>query len=300
MEDGDFIKGIVINKVQGFYNVESLGKSYQCRLRGILKRNEKKDNCVVGDVVNFSTEGIIEEIYPRKNILERPLVANIDYILIQFAGKNPALDYEKLNILLLNSFYYGITAIILINKIDLLSSLELDDIRKKLYFLEHLKTKVFYISRDQNIGINDVKAYLKGSISAFAGPSGVGKSSVINLLQRHVRMETGETSRKLIGRHTTKETRLIPFEGSGYIIDTPGFSSIEVPNIETSEKLMFLFSEFAEVNTSCRFLDCQHLEEPDCAVKKAVTDGKISTLRYDFYKKLYQKFSETRWNRYDR
>jgi ribosome biogenesis GTPase len=280
--------------------VESRGQLYQCRLRGILKRSEKKDNCVVGDVVEFSPEGAIDSICNRRNILERPLVANIDYILIQFAGKNPALDYEKLNILLLNSFYYRITPIILINKIDLLEQDELDTIQKKLRFLDDLKIKVFYISRDQNIGIEDVKQYIKGATSAFGGPSGVGKSSVVNVLQSRIHMETGETSRKLLGKHTTKETRLIPFDENGYIIDTPGFSSVDIPDIPDAGTLLSLFPEFLKAKTPCRFADCKHLEEPGCAVKKLVETGEVSPLRYDFYKRIYRELSGTRWNKYEK
>jgi ribosome biogenesis GTPase len=286
--------------VQGFYYVQSEGRLYECRLRGILKRSEKRDNCVVGDIVEFSPEGTIDAIEERRNFLGRPLVANIDYILIQFAVKNPDLDFEKLNILLLNSFYYGISPIILINKIDLLSKNELQTIQKKLQFLEDLKIQVFYISRDWNIGIEDVRQYIKGATSAFGGPSGVGKSSVVNVLQSHVHMETGETSRKLTGRHTTKETRLIPFDVNGFIIDTPGFSSVDIPDIENSDVLISLFPEFLRTEQSCRFLNCRHMDEPGCAVKKLVEAGKISDMRYEFYRKVFQKLSRTRWNKHEK
>ncbi|MDR1831168.1 MAG: ribosome small subunit-dependent GTPase A [Fusobacteriaceae bacterium] len=294
------MKGVVTNKVQGFYYVQSEGRLYECRLRGILKRSEKRDNCVVGDIVEFSPEGTIDAIEERRNFLGRPLVANIDYILIQFAVKNPDLDFEKLNILLLNSFYYGISPIILINKIDLLSKNELQTIQKKLQFLEDLKIQVFYISRDWNIGIEDVRQYIKGATSAFGGPSGVGKSSVVNVLQSHVHMETGETSRKLTGRHTTKETRLIPFDVNGFIIDTPGFSSVDIPDIENSDVLISLFPEFLRTEQSCRFLNCRHMDEPGCAVKKLVEAGKISDMRYEFYRKVFQKLSRTRWNKHEK
>lgn len=286
--------------MQGFYYVQSEGRLYECRLRGILKRSEKRDNCVVGDIVEFSPEGTIDAIEERRNFLGRPLVANIDYILIQFAVKNPDLDFEKLNILLLNSFYYGISPIILINKIDLLSKNELQTIQKKLQFLEDLKIQVFYISRDWNIGIEDVRQYIKGATSAFGGPSGVGKSSVVNVLQSHVHMETGETSRKLTGRHTTKETRLIPFDVNGFIIDTPGFSSVDIPDIENSDVLISLFPEFLRTEQSCRFLNCRHMDEPGCAVKKLVEAGKISDMRYEFYRKVFQKLSRTRWNKHEK
>ncbi|MSS60705.1 MULTISPECIES: ribosome small subunit-dependent GTPase A [Fusobacterium] len=288
-----------MNKIQGFYYVKSEDKVYECKLRGILKRKESKDNCVVGDIVEISEDNYIINVEERKNLVERPLVANIDYLVIQFAGKDPDIDYERLNILLLRSFYYKIKPVIIINKIDLLSAEELEEVKKNLDFLNKLDIKYFLISQKENIGIEELKVFLKDKITAFGGPSGVGKSSIINLLQNEKKLETGETSKRLRrGKHTTKDTNLLELIGGGYIIDTPGFSSVELPDIKDAQELIALFPEFTN-RGNCKFNNCLHLNEPSCAIKNSVEEGEIERSRYNFYKKVYEKLKEERWNRYE-
>lgn len=268
-------------------------------MRGILKRKESKDNCVVGDIVEISEDNYIINVEERKNLVERPLVANIDYLVIQFAGKDPDIDYERLNILLLRSFYYKIKPVIIINKIDLLSAEELEEVKKNLDFLNKLDIKYFLISQKENIGIEELKVFLKDKITAFGGPSGVGKSSIINLLQNEKKLETGETSKRLRrGKHTTKDTNLLELIGGGYIIDTPGFSSVELPDIKDAQELIALFPEFTN-RGNCKFNNCLHLNEPSCAIKNSVKEGEIERSRYNFYKKVYEKLKEERWNRYE-
>ena len=296
------IKGVVINKIKGFYYVEDQKRSvYECRLRGILKRNDNKENCVVGDSVEIGDDLAIEKIFPRKNMLERPLVANIDNIIIQFSGKDPQIDYFKLNILVLNSFFNKVPPIILINKIDLLDENELDTIKKNLTFLNTINVPIFYISVKKNINLDKLMNKLQAQITAFSGPSGVGKSTMINQMQNKIEMETGETSKKLKrGKHTTRETRLIHFGENGYIIDTPGFSSIELPNILDFHQLIGLFPEFNDPKIKCKFLNCQHLNEPKCGIKELVEKNTIYQTRYDFYKEVYLTMKNTRWNKYER
>lgn len=292
-------QGRVINKVQGFYYVDCNDEVLECKLRGILKRKENKNNCVVGDVVEVSEDNSIVNIEERKNLLERPIVANIDYFVIQFSAKDPDIDFERLNIMLLRSFYYKIKPLIVINKIDLLEDDELVAIKERLQFLKSINVEVFYISKKENIGIDELKLALKDKTSAFGGPSGVGKSSIINMLQTEKVLEVGETSKRLKrGKHTTKDTNLLPLKEGGYIIDTPGFSSVELPNIKDERELIDLFSEF-ENRGQCKFSNCNHINEPDCRIKEAVENGEIDKNRYEFYKKVYEKLKQERWNRYE-
>lgn len=293
-----FIKGLVTNKIQGFYNIESEGKDYLCKLRGILKRSDRRENCTVGDWVTFDNEGFITEIEPRKNLLRRPLVANIDYGVIQFAAKDPNISFERIELLVLNSFFNKIDPIVVINKIDLLTNEELQEIQKNLAYLETIDVPVFYISTYENIGIDELKNFIKDKITAFGGPSGVGKSSLLNILQNKKELTTGETSKRLrAGKHTTRDSKLLPLENGGFVIDTPGFSSIDLPDTKNVNELLDLFPEFSKVE-SCKFNNCIHINEPDCAVKKGVENGTISEVRYNLYKRCYEKSKNELWNRY--
>ena len=268
-------------------------------MRGILKRRESKNNCVVGDIVEISDDNYIIGIDERKNLLERPIVVNIDYFVIQFAAKDPDIDLDRLDVMLLRSFFYKIKPVIVINKIDLLNESEFEELKIKLDFLTRLDIPCFFISKKENIDIEELKAYLKDHISAFGGPSGVGKSSIINMLQSEKVLEVGETSKRLRkGKHTTKDTNLLPLNGGGYIIDTPGFSSVELPDIKTPFELMDLFPEFAG-RERCKFNDCHHLNEPGCKIKEAVEKNTLEKSRYEFYKKVYEKLKDERWNKYE-
>ena len=295
---GKKIQGVVINKIQGFYYVESNNKVFECKLRGILKKTNNKYNCVVGDRVKISEDNTIVEIFKRDNMLIRPIVANVDYLIIQFAAKHPNIDFERINLLLLTAFYYKVKPIVIVNKIDYLTEEELCELKEKLSFLEKISVPMFLISCHQNIGLEKVENFLKDKITVIGGPSGVGKSSFINFLQSEKTLKTGEISEKLQrGKHTTRDSNMIKMKVGGYIIDTPGFSSIEVPNIENRQELISLFPEFSSIE-SCKFLNCSHTHEPGCNVKKEVEENKISKDRYDFYKKTLEILSE-RWNRYD-
>lgn len=267
-------------------------------MRGILKRSDKRENCTVGDYVTFDEEGFITEVKKRKNLLFRPLVANIDYIAIQFAAKDPVIDYERLNILILNSFFHNIAPIVIINKIDLLSKEEKQEVLSNLEFLNRIDIPYFLISTKTEEGIADLKLFLKDKITAFGGPSGVGKSSILNLLQSERTLTTGETSKRLrAGKHTTRDSNLLPMKEGGFVIDTPGFSSVEIPDIEGPQELQELFPEF-KVAEDCKFNNCVHINEPGCGVKKAVEENIILENRYEFYKRCYEKLKNEKWNRY--
>lgn len=294
----NIIKGIVINKIQGFYNIKGEdNKEYLCKLRGILKRKEKKENCIVGDKVTFDNEGFITEVDFRNNLLPRPLVANLDYGAIQFSAKDPLIDLQRLNILVLNSIYNKINPIIVINKIDLLTEIEFSNLKKSLKYFESIKVPIFFISTYKNIGIDELKKFIKDKITAFGGPSGVGKSSLLNLLQINKDLKIGETSKKLkSGKHTTRDSKLLPLEEGGFVIDTPGFSSIDLPKSKNSEELISLFPDFYGYN--CKFNNCVHINEPCCGIKDAVENGKIFKERYEFYRFCYEKSKNEIWNKY--
>ena len=295
------IKGRIINKIQGFYYVSDGTNQYECRLRGILKRKDKKDNCVVGDYVEISEDNFIMNISERKNIINRPLVANIDYLVIQFATKDPEIELDRLNNLILNSIYHKISPVVVINKIDLLSEEEKKELENMLSYLADIDIPLFFVSTFKNENIDKVKEFIKGKTTAFGGPSGVGKSSILNILQNKKELVVGETSKRLkAGKHTTRDSNLIPLDDGGYVIDTPGFSSLELPPIENVEELVSLFKEFTFEDKYCKFLNCHHINEPYCIIKEKVQQGKISKIRYDFYKKVYEKLKNERWNKYEK
>ncbi|TDT68531.1 ribosome biogenesis GTPase [Hypnocyclicus thermotrophus] len=293
--------GRVLYKIKGFYYIENEEKNiFECKLKGINKRINRKDNCVVGDIVEFDPrEKIINKILERKNILKRPLVANIDLLGIVFSIKSPNFDMERFNLLLLDCFYYNVKPFVIINKIDLVNNKELKIFKNSLSFLKNLNIDVFYISTITE-NIDTIKEYTKNKVTAFGGPSGVGKSTIINLLQNEKELETGEISKKLSrGRHTTKGATILHLNYGGYIIDTPGFSSLELPNIRNEKELLELFSEFYEYSINCKFNNCLHINEPNCYIKDLVEKNKLSKIRYDFYIKTYNTLKNERWNKYD-
>ena len=291
------IKGRVINKIQGYYYVDTGIEKLECKLRGTLKMSNKKDNCIVGDIVEVE-DGAIYKIHERENILYRPLVSNLSSIVITFSGKDPNFDMTRFNLMLLNANFYRIKPLVLINKIELFTEDELINFKKKLEFLKDLDIDVIYTSTKENINIDKLEAFLKDKLCALGGPSGVGKSSLINMLQKDIVLVTGETSKKISrGKHTTKGTTLLNLNVGGYIIDTPGFSSLELPPIKNQDDLLILFPEFT--GYTCKFNDCIHINEPNCGVKRAFEEGKISKVRYEFYVNTYNKLKLERWNKYD-
>ena len=218
-------------------------------------------------------------------------------MVIQFSALDPKFDIGRFNILLLNAFYYNIKPVAVINKIELLKDSELDELKGQLVFLEELGIEVFYISTYEKLGIDGIKNYIKNSITAFGGPSGAGKSSLLNMLQEEKTLEVGETSKKNSrGRHTTKGTTLLSLEDGGFVIDTPGFSSIELPPIKSIGELANLFPEFNRFK-DCKYSNCIHINEPECGIKDKLDNG-IDQSRYDFYIWCYSFYKAERWNKY--
>lgn len=288
--------GKIIKGIAGFYYVHVEGKGiYECRAKGIF-RNEKIKP-LVGDNVEMEVldekdmEGNILEILPRRSLLIRPAVANVDQALIIFAIVKPDPNFNLLDRFLIRMERQNLPTIICFNKQDIASEEEKGSLRQSY---ESCGYQVLFVSALENDGLEQVRELLEGKTTTVAGPSGVGKSSLINCLSPTAHMETGEISRKIgRGRHTTRHSEIIALGKGTYIVDTPGFTSLDISEI-TKEQLGQYYPEFARYEPYCRFSGCAHLNEPSCGVKDAVADGKISRVRYENYKVLYQELKEVR------
>lgn len=290
------MQGKIIKGIAGFYYVHA-GESgiYECKAKGIFRNQKIKP--LVGDNVRMTVldeqdkEGNIEEILSRKNELIRPAVANVDQALVIFAAAKPRPNFNLLDRFLILMQYQDVPAVLCFNKQDIVTEQELH-LLKDTYISAGYE--VHFTSAKEQSGIDEIRRILKGKTTAVAGPSGVGKSSLINLLSPEASMETGDISRKIErGRHTTRHSELFALDEDSYICDTPGFSSIYLPDME-KEELGSYFPEFAEYEEDCRFQGCAHIHEPDCAVQKALAEGRISPIRYENYKLLYNELKEKR------
>ena len=274
------MKGKIIKGIGGFYYVKTEEGLIECKARGKFRHKDMKP--IVGDDVEVLIEngkGTIEEIYDRSSQLIRPVVSNVTQAFVVFAMKNPDINFDLLNRFLMLCEYNNIKSIVCLNKMDLVSEEERNDIKEKINSIGY---EVLFINAKNSIGVDSLKERINGNVTVLCGPSGAGKSTLINTLTEKYHMETGEVSEKIgRGKHTTRHSELIDVE-DGYIVDTPGFSTLEVNFIEKDD-LKYCFPEFDEYNNGCKFRGCLHYKEPSCAVKKAVEEGKVNTLRYDFY-----------------
>ncbi len=266
------------------------GKLYETRACGRFRKENKIPR--VGDKVVISDAGdLVTEILPRKNELERPPVANIDLIVVVSSLVSPSVDTVMLDAFLLTAEAAGIDALLCINKCDMASGAECAAICE---IYEKAGYKTVITSATAQMGIDALLPHLKDRVTAFAGNSGVGKSSLLNLIGDSVVLETGAVSEKLArGRHTTRHVELLPLRGGGFVLDTPGFSRVQIPAVEP-EELAGLYREMKPLHEKCRFSGCAHLKEPDCAVKTAVENGTIAPQRYENYCFFYEKLSENR------
>ncbi|MDO4519100.1 MAG: ribosome small subunit-dependent GTPase A [Eubacteriales bacterium] len=290
------MQGKIIKGIAGFYYIYAKdGKLYECKAKGIFRKEKQKP--LVGDDVEITIlsdedlKGNIVTILPRKNSLIRPAVANVDQAFVIFAAENPKPNSMLLDRFLIMMEQQEVPVVICFNKKDLAVDGELQelaDIYRKCGY------QVLLSSVEKSEGIDEISEALKGKTTVVAGPSGVGKSSITNAMQTDVAMETGEISRKLKrGKHTTRHSQVIPVGAETFLVDTPGFSSLYLPEIE-AEELRFYFREFSEYEGECRFLGCSHTHEPDCRVKNALENGEISNSRYENYKMIYQELKERR------
>ena len=236
-------------------------------------------------------EGSVTSILPRRNSLIRPAVANVDQAFLIFAMENPKPNFLLLDRFLIMMEQQEIPVVICFNKKDVGEKKEME----KLYEIyTGCGYRVVLSSTYEGEGMDEIREILKGKTTVVAGPSGVGKSSITNCMQGEVQMETGEISKKLKrGKHTTRHSQVIPVEKNTFLVDTPGFSSLYLTDMK-EEELRDYFPEFVMYEPQCRFQGCMHIHEPGCAVKKALSEGKISQQRYDNYLALYEELKEKR------
>lgn len=280
------VEGLVLKNYGGFYYVQDAKLDiYECQLRGKIKQA-----VLTGDKVIFTPleqgRGILETVQPRRNELIRPRIANVDLLLIVMANNKPAPSLSLLDSLLVNASYNGLIPYIILNKIDL------PEDENAAIISRYYPKKGFNLIRSSvrnNIGIDSIKEAINNRIAVLAGPSGTGKSSLLNLLVEGASIRTQDVSEKIgRGRHTTRHVELYPLSSGGWIADTPGFSVLNPPDME-SRQLAWHFPDFQEFSSACRFGDCLHYREKDCAVKQAVGDNVIAEFRYRNYVALLEE-----------
>lgn len=283
-------EGIILKGIGGFYYIDTDKGIIECRARGIFRKDEISP--LTGDRVKVQLSdsdprsGTVTEILPRKNSMIRPPVANVTQIAIVVATANPKPNIFTLDKLIAETEYQDINIIICLNKSDLDDGDEL----KRIYVAAGFD--VLELSAKENENIDILKERLRDNITAFAGNSGVGKSSLINCVLGENSFETGEVSGRVErGKHTTRHSELVKLKSGGFIIDTPGFSSFDV-RFKQPDELFNAFREFREFAGECKFHDCSHTVEKGCAVLKALEDGKLSTSRHQSYIKLYDSIKQ--------
>ena len=290
------MQGKIIKGIAGFYyvNVVEFGV-YECKAKGIFRKEKQKP--LVGDNVEIEVldeetmTGNITALLPRKNELIRPAVANVDQALVVFAVTRPSPHFNLLDRFLVMMERQDIPVVLCFNKEDIAEDEQVEKLRS---VYEGCGYPCVFTSALEERNIEKIKELLKGKTTVIAGPSGVGKSSLINILNPDAKMETGDISSKIErGKHTTRHSELFTIAQDSYIMGTPGFSSLYVNDFE-KEELKYYFPEFDPYEGTCRFLGCDHVHEPDCAVKAAVEAGEIHEIRYKDYLEMYEELKSKR------
>ncbi|NLA87206.1 MAG: ribosome small subunit-dependent GTPase A [Clostridiales bacterium] len=281
-------KGIIFKAISGFYYVEIENETIECKARGRFRRDNIKP--LVGDIAEITItgagKGILESILPRKNVFVRPPIANLDQLVIIASAVIPVTDPYLIDRMTAIAAFNNCDCIICINKSDLIRGGELYDIYSKAGY------KTILTSAETGEGIPELAEAIKGKVCAFTGNSGVGKSSILNVLEPDFNLTVGDVSQKLgRGRHTTRHVELFKLKNGAVVADTPGFSSFDMERMELTvkDKLQYLFREFEPLIGQCRFLDCAHVKESGCAVRQAVKDGAVADSRHASYVRLYEQ-----------
>ncbi|MBR5539953.1 MAG: ribosome small subunit-dependent GTPase A [Clostridia bacterium] len=280
--------GLILQSIGGFYYVETADAVYECKARGVFRKEHIIP--LSGDRVTITVQadgtGILEDILPRRNSLVRPPIANVDCLAIVTSVAEPKPNLQLVDKLIAIAENAAIEPIVVITKSDLDDTAQLESIYRGAGF------RLFVVTNTSEISAAELKAFLQGKVTAFTGNSGVGKSSLLNLIDASLCRETGEISKKLgRGRHTTRSVVLLPLSGGGYLADTPGFSALDMERTQPIDKdaLFDCFREFQPYFGKCRFTGCSHVHEPDCAIRTAVETGEISRSRYESYVAMHEE-----------
>ena len=287
------MEGIILKGIGGFYYIKVSDNIIECKARGKFRYNSLKP--MVGDRVTIKVEngkGVIEDIHERSSELIRPTVANVTQAFVVFAIKNPDINLDLLNRFLTLCEYNDIHAVVCLNKEDLCTEEEKENLKE---LINDIGYEVLSINAKEGKGFDALKERLAHNITVLCGPSGAGKSTLLNSFIDREHMETGSVSEKIgRGKHTTRHSELIDVD-NGYLVDTPGFTTLDVTFIDR-DSLKYCFPEFNDYNNLCKFNGCNHYKEPKCAVKEAVEEGKINKLRYEFYIKTLEEIINRRGN----
>ncbi len=288
MNNIKFIEGMLLKAIGGLYYAETPLGVLECKARGIFRKQNISpcagDKVIITDITD--NKGVVDKILPRKNSIIRPPLANLDYIVFVTSTCEPAPNLTLLDKFLAIAKYKGIKSIIAITKLDLQKNSELIDIYK------NSDVEFFEVDYENPSSYMKIYDMISGTITAFTGNTGVGKSTLLNHIAKNLDIKTGEISQKLgRGRHTTRNVELYKLDNGGYIADTPGFSTFETQQYDVilKEELAFCFPEFDEYYGKCKFLDCAHIKEKGCAVIEAVKAGKIPISRHNSYIEMYKE-----------